>query len=393
MQEPYEAGAGLHEPLLQVEVKFEGQVVGYVAAEVVLLEHVPPFVVAPQAPEAAQPDAQLPYEYGAGLHVPLLQVELSETDEQDAPEGALDEYDVHVPPFVVAPQAPEAAQPDAQLPYEYGAGLHVPLLQVELSETDEQDAPEGALDEYDVHVPPFVVAPQAPEAAQPDAQLPYEYGAGLHVPLLQVELSETDEQDAPEGALDEYDVHVPPFVVAPQAPEAAQPDAQLPYEYGAGLHVPLLQVELSETDEQDAPEGALDEYDVHVPPFVVAPQAPEAAQPDAQLPYEYGAGLHVPLLQVELSETDEQDAPEGALDEYDVHEFPFEVALHPPEAAQPFRQLPYAYGATVHVPSLQVELSETDEHVAGLTGVLVVYDVHVFPFAVRGQPPEAEHER
>ncbi len=116
-------------------------------------------------------------------------------------------------------------------------------------------------------------------------QEPYEAAAGLHVPLEHVEETRTDEHVVGEvSPLALYDVHVPPFVVAPQAPEAAQPDAQLPYEYGAGLHVPLLQVELSETDEQDAPEGALDEYDVHVPPFVVAPQAPEAAQPDEQEP-------------------------------------------------------------------------------------------------------------
>jgi hypothetical protein len=108
VHEEYDEGAGDHDPFEQVEVTFEGHVDGYVTDDAVLVEHVPPLDAAPQAPEAAQPFEQEPYAYGVALHVPSLQVEDLETVEQAAPDGALDEYEVHEPPCAVVPQPPDA---------------------------------------------------------------------------------------------------------------------------------------------------------------------------------------------------------------------------------------------------------------------------------------------
>ncbi len=105
------------------------------------------------------------------------------------------------------------------------------------------------------------------------------YGARLHVPALHVELRDTVEQAAPDGAFDEYDVQVPPFDAAEQPPEAAQPAVQELYAYGAGLQELFEHVEVSETVEHAAPDGAVEEYVVHVPPCEAEPQPPDALQP------------------------------------------------------------------------------------------------------------------
>jgi len=77
---------------------------------------------------------------------------------------------------------------------------------------------------------------------------------------------------------DEYVLHVPPLAAEPQAPEAPHPDEHDEYEYGVVDHDPSEQVEVRTTVEQAAPEGADDEYEVHEPPCAVTPQPPDAAQ-------------------------------------------------------------------------------------------------------------------
>jgi len=54
---------------------------------------------------------------------------------------------------------------------------------------------------------------------------------------------------------------------------------------------------------------------LHVPPFTAAPHAPDAAQPPVHDEYEYGVVDHVPSEQVEVRETVEHAAPDGADEE------------------------------------------------------------------------------
>jgi len=49
--------------------------------------------------------------------------------------------------------------------------------------------------------------------------------------------------------------------------------------YGAGDHEPFEQVDDCDTEAHEAPDGADDEYAVHVAPFAADEQPPDAAQP------------------------------------------------------------------------------------------------------------------
>ena len=128
----------------------------------------------------------------------------------------------------------------------------------------------------------------------------------LQEPLLHVEETVTDAQvDGEVTEPEVYEVQVPPLLVTPQAPDAEhEPETweHEPYDPGVVLHEPLLHVEETETEEHTAGDvTVLAVYDVQVPPLLVAPQPPDAAQLEQEAEHVlYGVAFHEPFVQVNM---------------------------------------------------------------------------------------------
>jgi hypothetical protein len=279
------AGAVDHEPLVQVEETLtEVQLVGEVTDVAVYESHVVPSGDATQAPDAGQPPAHEALAYGATLHEPSLQVEVSATEAQ-VPVGVATEYEVQVPSFAVRGQPPVAGHERIATAHEAfvpGAIDHEPLTHIDETLTEVQlvgEVTEAAV--YETQAVPSGDATQAPVAGQPAAHVALKRGTLSHAPLVQVEVCDTAAHD-PIGAAEEYVTQVEPFGAVAQTPVAGQPDEHEALSNGASLHAPLVQVEVRATEAQLSV-GVAEEYVVQVPPSAVSAQAPLGAQTCVQL--------------------------------------------------------------------------------------------------------------
>ena len=138
----------------------------------------------------------------------------------------------------------------------------------------------------------------------------------------------------------------------------------------AVFQVPLSQVVDFDTDEHVAPEGADDEYEVHEAACAVVEQPP-VAEHERQVTIEqlsYATPDHEPSLQVIGVVFAGHDEPQAT----ELVEYPFQVAplattelsgaVH--ERIETLHEA-LAYGVWLQLPALHVEVRATDEQAAG----------------------------
>jgi len=162
----------------------------------------------------------------------------------------------------------------------------------------------------------------------------------------------------------------------------------------AVFQVPLSQVVDFDTDEHVAPEGADDEYEVHEAACAVVEQPP-VAEHERQVTIEqlsYATPDHEPSLQVIGVVFAGHDEPQAT----ELVEYPFQVAplattelsgaVH--ERIETLHEA-LAPGAVDHEPFEQVEVTLTEVHEEGDVTEDAVYEVHEAPSTAAPHAPDA----